>query len=59
MDFILKWQDKLKETMTSPLTIKIFNELETLKVFYQIINFTFEWNVCCKNMLILGLFTLH
>jgi len=32
MDFILKWQDKLKETTTSPLTIKIHNELETLKV---------------------------
>jgi len=32
MDFILKWQEKLKETTTSPLTIKIHNELETLKV---------------------------
>lgn len=32
MDFILKWQEKLKEMTTSPLTIKIYNELETLKV---------------------------
>ncbi|XP_060838419.1 cytoplasmic dynein 2 heavy chain 1 [Rhopalosiphum padi] len=33
MDFILKWQEKLKEMTTSLLTIKIHNELETLKAF--------------------------
>lgn len=32
MDFILKWQEKLTNTSTSPLTIKIHNELEKLKV---------------------------
>lgn len=37
MDFILKWQEKLKEMTTSPLTIKIYNELETLKVIIIII----------------------
>jgi len=42
MDFILKWQDKLKETTTSPLTIKIHNELETLKVIRRVFNLVFE-----------------
>lgn len=37
MDFILQWQEKLKNTPTSQLTIKIHNELETLKVINQII----------------------
>jgi len=32
MDFILKWQEKLKDIPTSALTIKIHNELELLKV---------------------------
>lgn len=32
MDFIVKWQEKIKITQTSPLTIKLHNELETLKV---------------------------
>lgn len=32
MDFILAWQEKIKNTPTSPLTIKLHNELETLKV---------------------------
>lgn len=32
MDFILKWEEKLKDIPTSPLTIKIHNELELLKV---------------------------
>jgi len=42
MDFIFKWQEKLKETTTSPLTIKIHNELETFKVIYHMNNLTFE-----------------
>jgi hypothetical protein len=37
MDFILQWQEKLKKTPTSPLVIKIHNELETLKVINLII----------------------
>jgi len=32
MDFIMNWQEKLKDVKTSPLSIKIHNELETLKV---------------------------
>lgn len=32
MDFIFKWQEKLKDSTTSPLTINIHDELETLKV---------------------------
>lgn len=32
MDFILEWQEHIKNTPTSPLTIKLDNELETLKV---------------------------
>lgn len=32
MNFILKWQEKLKDTQTTPLTVKIHNELEILKV---------------------------
>lgn len=35
MDFIFKWQEKLKDSLTSPLTIKIHDELETLKVINQ------------------------
>lgn len=32
MDFILKWQEHLKDVPTSAITIKIHNELEILKV---------------------------
>lgn len=35
IDFVLKWQEKLKETPKSPLTIKIHEELETLQVIKQ------------------------
>lgn len=35
MDFIIKWQEKLKDTPTSPLTVKIHNELESMKVIYH------------------------
>lgn len=42
MDFILKWQEKIKETTTSPLTIKIHNELETLKVIDHMIYLMFK-----------------
>lgn len=35
MDFIFKWQEKLKDSPASPLTIKIHDELETLKVINQ------------------------
>jgi len=46
MDFILKWQEKLKEMTTSLLTIKIHNELETLKVIMIIygymVNFKYK-----------------
>ncbi|XP_050420010.1 cytoplasmic dynein 2 heavy chain 1 [Adelges cooleyi] len=33
MDLILNWQDKLQRVQTSPLTIKIHKELESLKAF--------------------------
>lgn len=32
MDFILKWEENLKDKPASALTIKIHNELEILKV---------------------------
>lgn len=35
MDFIFKWEEKLKGSLTSPLTMKIHDELETLKVINQ------------------------
>lgn len=35
MDFIIKWQDKLKDTPVSPLTIKIHTELEAIRVIYH------------------------
>ncbi|XP_050526495.1 cytoplasmic dynein 2 heavy chain 1 isoform X2 [Daktulosphaira vitifoliae] len=33
MDLVLKWQEKLQKIETSPLTINIHNEIETLKDF--------------------------
>jgi len=38
IDFILKWREKLKNTPTSPLTIKIHNELESLQVIKEYSN---------------------
>lgn len=35
IEFILKWQEKLKDTTTSSLTIKIHNELEKLQVIMR------------------------
>lgn len=51
MDFILAWQEKLKNTPTSPLTIKINNELETLKVInYSIVILLLYLRKFFKNM---------
>jgi len=60
MDFILKWQENLKDIPTSGLTIKIHNELELLKVINQAnYNTMIKYSIFNTNVLLIGIFALH
>lgn len=55
MEFILKWQEKLKGTKTSPLTIKIHNELDELQVIMRMktrVLFIFKLKLSIESFLL-------